>query len=218
MSSYLAAATLNMANGVVKTLDQQLRIGDASRYQGDIAKLGSGLPVASVSLTEIMTGFNYGALEYKLVLGVPDKVLKQVTFTRDAFSGIHVLDFKRAYSISFMPQISLGFPPTYSGKQMAEEIAEDKRFSSTFIQPSEVINATLAEVAKYLNVSLEKGVVMQPGYDFGPVTVVVHKRNSDGDGAQRGSRNETRLFQLSQSGLSQFEGICKRSWRQTAAS
>ncbi|HLD97045.1 MAG TPA: hypothetical protein VI934_01745, partial [Candidatus Nanoarchaeia archaeon] len=122
-----------------------------------------------------------------------------------------------AYYIRFMPQISLGFHPSYNGKWIREVITKNGSFSDKFIQPDEVSDPTLAQVAKYLNVSLKAGVVMQPGYEFGPVTVVVHEKNSEADGAQLVSRNETQLFQLSQIGLSQLESICESSWRQVAA-
>ncbi len=216
MSSYLAAAALNMANLVVKSLDQQLMTGDASRYQGPLDKL-SGFSLALVNLTETKTGFGYGALEYQLVLGVPNRARKQVTFSGDDFSGVNVLDFKSAYVISFRPQITLAFPPTYDGKWIREVMDEDGSFSDKFIQPEEIIDPTLAKVAKYLNVCLRGGVVMQPGYEFVPVTVTIYEKNSDDNGAQIISGNETQLFQLSQIGLSQLESICESSWRQVAA-
>ena len=214
MSSYLAAATLNMANLVVKSLDQQLRGSTAKKYQGDTDRLSGGRPVASVHVSDVKTGCGYGALEYQIVLGTPNQVLKELTFNGENFSYIRVLDFSSAYEIRFMPQISLAFPPTYSGEQI-REVMTDGNISDKFIQPGEVSEPTLAEVAKYLNVCLSAGVVMQPGYEFGPVRVMVNGEVGDGD--RKRSRTRTELFELSPGGFSKLEAVCERSWAQSAA-
>ena len=108
MSSYLAAATLNMAYLVVRTLDEQLKASDAVRSSSsELNKLVSQ-PVAAVAIIETDEGFGYGGLKIEIVLGIVDRVGKQTISVGNKFSELGMLELDEAYQIRFMPRINLG--------------------------------------------------------------------------------------------------------------